>query len=88
MAKDLFFFYNFNSFSHMRSLFVTRVVFDTGISGPNDVSPSPSSSVSEGLDLFPDSPLHRYLSTPPRSRAHSGVFSKPFVRCSLLYTIL
>lgn len=25
----------------------------------NDATPSPSSSVSEGLDLFPDSPLHR-----------------------------
>lgn len=37
-------------------------VFDTGIPGINDVSPSPSSSISEGLDLFPDSPLHRYLS--------------------------
>lgn len=34
-----------------------------GIGGMNDVTPSPSSSVSEGLDLFPDSPLHRYLST-------------------------
>uniref|UniRef100_A0A182STQ1 Fork-head domain-containing protein n=1 Tax=Anopheles maculatus TaxID=74869 RepID=A0A182STQ1_9DIPT len=26
----------------------------------NDATPSPSSSVSEGLDLFPESPLHRY----------------------------
>lgn len=25
----------------------------------NDATPSPSSSVSEGLDLFPESPLHR-----------------------------
>lgn len=31
-------------------------------SSMNNVSPSPSSSISEGLDLFPDSPLHRYLS--------------------------
>jgi hypothetical protein len=29
----------------------------------NDVNSSPGSSVSEGLDLFPESPLHRYLST-------------------------
>lgn len=27
----------------------------------NDVNSSPGSSVSEGLDLFPESPLHRYL---------------------------
>lgn len=26
---------------------------------PPDATPSPSSSVSEGLDMFPDSPLHR-----------------------------
>lgn len=31
-----------------------------GISGVlNDATPSPRSSVSEGLDLFPESPLHR-----------------------------
>lgn len=29
----------------------------------NDVNSSPGSSVSEGLDLFPESPLHRYLSS-------------------------
>lgn len=32
----------------------------TGMVGVlNDATPSPSSSVSEGLDLFPESPLHR-----------------------------
>lgn len=31
----------------------------TDVIGLNDATPSPSSSVSEGLDLFPDSPLHR-----------------------------
>lgn len=30
----------------------------------NDVNSSPGSSVSEGLDLFPESPLHRYLLNP------------------------
>lgn len=34
-----------------------RIVSDTNVM--NDATPSPSSSVSEGLDLFPDSPLHR-----------------------------
>lgn len=29
----------------------------------NDLNSSPGSSVSEGLDHFPESPLHRYLST-------------------------
>lgn len=29
------------------------------VGGPNDATPSPSSSVSEGLDHFPESPLHR-----------------------------
>lgn len=27
--------------------------------GHADATPSPSSSVSEGLDIFPDSPIHR-----------------------------
>lgn len=44
-------------------LFLCRVYIDvTGVL--NDVNSSPGSSVSEGLDLFPESPLHRYLSTP------------------------
>lgn len=30
-----------------------------GVVGPIDATPSPSSSVSEGLDHFPESPLHR-----------------------------
>ncbi|KAH8421189.1 hypothetical protein KR009_003445, partial [Drosophila setifemur] len=29
-----------------------------GVVGLNDATPSPSSSVSEGLDHFPESPLH------------------------------
>lgn len=29
--------------------------------GLAEATPSPSSSVSEGLDLFPDSPLHKYV---------------------------
>lgn len=44
------------------------------ISSMNNVSPSPSSSISEGLDLFPDSPLHRYLSI-SNSRAASQLAS-------------
>lgn len=42
------------------------------IANMSNVSPSPSSSISEGLDLFPDSPLHRYLST-ANSRAFWSV---------------
>ncbi|XP_028134388.1 forkhead box protein O-like isoform X2 [Diabrotica virgifera virgifera] len=30
-----------------------------------DTTPSPSSSVSESLDLFPDSPIHRYMNGQP-----------------------
>lgn len=38
-----------------------------------DATPSPSSSVSEGLDLFPDSPLHRYMSS-----SSSSSYRKPY----------
>lgn len=44
----------------------------------NDATPSPSSSVSEGLDLFPDSPLHSsgyQLSPDFRQRASSNASS-------------
>uniref|UniRef100_A0A336LLZ6 Forkhead box protein O n=1 Tax=Culicoides sonorensis TaxID=179676 RepID=A0A336LLZ6_CULSO len=44
----------------------------------NDATPSPSSSISEGLDLFPDSPLHSgsfQLSPDFRQRASSNASS-------------
>uniref|UniRef100_U5EY80 Forkhead box protein O n=1 Tax=Corethrella appendiculata TaxID=1370023 RepID=U5EY80_9DIPT len=43
----------------------------------NDATPSPSSSVSEGLDLFPESPLHSNFQLSPdfRQRASSNASS-------------
>lgn len=44
--------------------------------GAADASPSPCSSVSEGLDLFPDSPLHGFQLSPDfRPRASSNASS-------------
>jgi len=43
--------FNSTFLSHSRTSDVTGVL--------NDVNSSPGSSVSEGLDLFPESPLHR-----------------------------
>ncbi|XP_037964391.1 forkhead box protein O isoform X2 [Plutella xylostella] len=41
-----------------------------------DATPSPSSSVSEGLDMFPDSPLHSFQLSPDfRQRASSNASS-------------
>ncbi|XP_037943489.1 forkhead box protein O-like [Teleopsis dalmanni] len=49
-----------------------------GVTGLNDATPSPSSSVSEGLDHFPESPLHSggfQLSPDFRQRASSNASS-------------
>ena len=49
-----------------------------GLQSATDATPSPSSSISEGLDLFPDSPLHNtsfQLSPDFRPRASSNASS-------------
>ncbi|XP_069698013.1 forkhead box protein O-like [Periplaneta americana] len=49
-----------------------------GLQGATDATPSPSSSISEGLDLFPESPLHSagfQLSPDFRPRASSNASS-------------
>ncbi|CAD7090410.1 unnamed protein product [Hermetia illucens] len=51
---------------------------NAGVTGLNDATPSPSSSVSEGLDHFPESPLHSggfQLSPDFRQRASSNASS-------------
>ena len=49
-----------------------------GLQAATDATPSPSSSISEGLDLFPDSPIHNttfQLSPDFRPRASSNASS-------------
>ncbi|ALC46083.1 foxo, partial [Drosophila busckii] len=56
-----------------------EILRQTGATGLNDATPSPSSSVSEGLDHFPESPLHSsggfQLSPDFRQRASSNASS-------------
>lgn len=51
-----------SDFSMSQSYFLTSFSSADVTGVLNDVNSSPGSSVSEGLDLFPESPLHRYLS--------------------------
>ncbi|XP_060526261.1 forkhead box protein O isoform X4 [Cylas formicarius] len=49
--------------------------------GLPDTTPSPSSSVSESLDLFPDSPLHRYLNGQAQAQPpppYNSIFNDQF----------